>query len=123
LATRSPQRTERFRNFPQYLHTSISDWLQTERPGFDRQQRQRIFSLASCVQASYEAHPASCTLGTRGPLPGGKARTGRDANHSPHLVSWSRMSRDYTSFPLWLVHGIAERLYFTPTQISNSVLH
>jgi hypothetical protein len=32
-----------------------------------------------------EAHPASYPMGT-GPFPGGKARPGRDANHSPHLV-------------------------------------
>jgi hypothetical protein len=25
-------------------------------------------------------------MGTRGPFPGGKARPGRDADHSPHLV-------------------------------------
>jgi hypothetical protein len=27
--------------------------------------------------------PASCTMGTGGPFPGGKARPGRDADHSP----------------------------------------
>jgi hypothetical protein len=29
------------------------------------------------------AHPASCTVGTCGHFPGGKARPGRDADHSP----------------------------------------
>jgi hypothetical protein len=29
------------------------------------------------------AHAASCTMGTGGPFPGGKARPGRDADHSP----------------------------------------
>jgi hypothetical protein len=29
------------------------------------------------------AHPASCTMGTGGPFPGGKARPERDADHSP----------------------------------------
>jgi hypothetical protein len=29
------------------------------------------------------AHPASSTMGTGGPFPGGKARPGRDADHSP----------------------------------------
>jgi hypothetical protein len=28
-------------------------------------------------------HPASCTMGTGGPFPGGKARPGRDNDHSP----------------------------------------
>jgi hypothetical protein len=32
------------------------------------------------------AHPASCTMGTEGPFPGGKTRPGRDSEHSPHLV-------------------------------------
>jgi hypothetical protein len=29
------------------------------------------------------AHPASCPMGTGGSFPGGKARPGRDADHSP----------------------------------------
>jgi hypothetical protein len=41
------------------------------------------FSCSLCVQTGSEAHPASCTVGTRGPFPGGKARPGRDADHSP----------------------------------------
>jgi hypothetical protein len=32
------------------------------------------------VQTGSGAHPASCTMGT---FPGGKARPGRDADHSP----------------------------------------
>jgi hypothetical protein len=36
-----------------------------------------------CVQTGSGAHPASCTMGTEGPLTGGKARPGRDADHSP----------------------------------------
>jgi hypothetical protein len=55
------------------------------------------FSSNLCVQTSSEAHPASCTVGTGGPFPGAKARTGHDADHSPHLVPRSRMSRSYTS--------------------------
>jgi hypothetical protein len=45
------------------------------------------FSCSLCVQTSSGAHPASCTMGTGGPFPGGKARSGRDADHSPHLVT------------------------------------
>jgi hypothetical protein len=40
------------------------------------------FSSILCVQTGSGAHPASCTMGTRGPFPGGKARPGRDAVHS-----------------------------------------
>jgi hypothetical protein len=47
------------------------------RSGFDPQQGQRIFLLASA------SHPASYSMGTGGPFPGGKARPGRDADHSP----------------------------------------
>jgi hypothetical protein len=41
------------------------------------------FSSNLCVQTSSEAHPVSCTMGTGGPLSGGKARPGRDADYSP----------------------------------------
>jgi hypothetical protein len=41
------------------------------------------FSSNLCVQTGSQAHPASCTMGTGGPFPGGKARPGRDADHSP----------------------------------------
>jgi hypothetical protein len=36
-----------------------------------------------CVQTGSEANPASCKMGTSGSFPGAKARTGRDADHSP----------------------------------------
>jgi hypothetical protein len=45
-----------------------------------------------CVQTTSEAHRASYPMGT-----GGKARPGRDADHSSLLVPRSRMSRSYTS--------------------------
>jgi hypothetical protein len=48
------------------------------------------FSCSFCVQTGSGAHPASCIMGT-----GGKARPGRDADHSPHLLPGSRMSRSY----------------------------
>jgi hypothetical protein len=41
------------------------------------------FSSILCVQTGSGAHPASCTVGTGGPFPGGKARPGRDADYSP----------------------------------------
>jgi hypothetical protein len=41
------------------------------------------FSSILCVQTGAGAHPASYTMGTGGPFPGGKARPGRDADHSP----------------------------------------
>jgi hypothetical protein len=56
------------------------------------------FSSNLCVQTGSGAHPASCTMGTGGPFPGGKARPGRDADH--YLLPRSGMSRRYISSPL-----------------------
>jgi hypothetical protein len=44
---------------------------------------ERGFSSSLCVQTGSEVHPASCTMGAGGPFPGAKARSGRDADHSP----------------------------------------
>jgi hypothetical protein len=41
------------------------------------------FSSILFVQTGYGAHPASSTMGSGGPFPGGKARPGRDDDHSP----------------------------------------
>jgi hypothetical protein len=41
------------------------------------------FFSSLCVQTGSGAHPVSCTMGTGGPFSGGKARQGRDADHSP----------------------------------------
>jgi hypothetical protein len=41
------------------------------------------FSSSPCVQTDSGAHPASYPVGTGGSFPGGKARPGRDADHSP----------------------------------------
>jgi hypothetical protein len=45
--------------------------------------RGRGFSSSLCVQTGSGAHSASCLMGTGGPFPRGKARPGRDADHSP----------------------------------------
>jgi hypothetical protein len=34
------------------------------------------FSSSLCVQTGSEAHPASCTMGTGDPFPGGKSAAG-----------------------------------------------
>jgi hypothetical protein len=41
------------------------------------------FSSSLCVQTDSGAHPVSYPMGTGGPFSGGKARPGRDADHSP----------------------------------------
>jgi hypothetical protein len=45
------------------------------------------FSSILCVQTDSGTHPASCPVGTGGPFPGGKARPGREADHSLPLSS------------------------------------
>jgi hypothetical protein len=42
--------------------------------------RDREFSYTLCNQTGSGANPASCTVGTGGSFPGGKARPGRDAD-------------------------------------------
>jgi hypothetical protein len=64
------------------------------------------FSSSLCVQTGSEAHPASYTVGTRGPFSGGKAWPRHDTEHSPHLVLRSRMNRSYTSSPPKHVNGV-----------------
>jgi hypothetical protein len=41
------------------------------------------FSSSPCVQTGSWALPASYPVGTGGSFPGGKARPGRDSDHSP----------------------------------------
>jgi hypothetical protein len=41
------------------------------------------FSSILCVQTGSGAHPAPCKMGSGGPFLGGKARPGREADHSP----------------------------------------
>jgi hypothetical protein len=41
------------------------------------------FSSSPCVQTGSEAHPASYSMDTGGPFPGGNGRLGRDIDHSP----------------------------------------
>jgi hypothetical protein len=45
--------------------------------------RGKGFSYSLCVQTSSEAHPTSCSVGTRDPFLGSKAQPRRDTDHSP----------------------------------------
>jgi hypothetical protein len=66
---------------------------------------QQYFSSSLCAQTGSGAHPASCTMGTGGPFPGGKERPRRKADHL-HLVLRLRMSRGYTSSPPKRLSGV-----------------
>jgi hypothetical protein len=88
--------------------SQYSDWLRTGRPG-DRGSipgKGKDFSSTLCVQTGSEAHPTSCTMGTGGPFPGCKARPGRKADHSPHLLRRSRNNRSSNSSPPKRLHGV-----------------
>jgi hypothetical protein len=55
--------------------------------GFRSPTGREDFSSSSCVQNGSGAHPASYPMGSGGSFPGGKARPGRDADHSPSSSS------------------------------------
>jgi hypothetical protein len=48
--------------------------------------RAEDFSSSFCVQTGSGVQPASCTMGTGGPFPGGKAAGGVTLTTHPHLV-------------------------------------
>jgi hypothetical protein len=63
-----------------YLCNSLTtDWTTGVRSPTEAED----FSSSLCVQTGSGTHLASCPMGTGGPFPGGKARPGRDADHSP----------------------------------------
>jgi hypothetical protein len=64
------------------------------------------FSSILYIQTGSGAHPASCTLGTEGPVPGTKRSGGVTLTTHPHLVPRSRMNRSYTSSPPKRHHGV-----------------
>jgi hypothetical protein len=74
------------------------------------------FSCSLFVQTGSGAHPASCTMGTGGPFSGGKARPGRDADHSPpssaEVVNEQELYLLSPQAPPWRVTRL---LYFTFT--------
>jgi hypothetical protein len=71
------------------------------------------FSSILCVQTGSGVHPASSPMGTGGPFPGGKARPGRDAEHSPpssaQVVNEEELYLLSPQAPPWRVAGL---LYF-----------
>jgi hypothetical protein len=78
------------------------------------------FSSSACVKTVSGAHPASYPMGTGSSFPGGKARPGRDADHSP--PSSTEVKNEYELYllsphlPPWRVAG---QLNFTPTFAKN----
>jgi hypothetical protein len=63
----------------QSVQCLTTDWTTGVRPTTEAED----FFSSLCVQTGSGAHPASCPMGTGDPFPGGKARPGRNADHSP----------------------------------------
>jgi hypothetical protein len=62
----------------------VSDYgLDDRETGVRSPAGEKYFSSIFCVQTGSGAHLASCTMGTVGPFPRGKARPRRNADHSP----------------------------------------
>jgi hypothetical protein len=81
--------------------STVSDYgLDDQEIGFRSPAGAKDFSSNLCVQTSFEAHPASCTMGTGGPFPRAMLTT------HLHLVPRSRMSWSYTSSPPKRHHGV-----------------
>jgi hypothetical protein len=78
----------------------VSDYgLDNRATGVRSKAGEKDFSCILCVQTGSGTHTASCKMGTGGLFPRGKARPGRDVDHSPHLVLRSLMSRSCNSSP------------------------
>jgi hypothetical protein len=69
------------RGIPRYLR-QYNVWLDWT-TGVRSPAGAKDFSSSLCDQIGSEAHPSSHSVGTRGPFPGGNARPGLDADHSP----------------------------------------
>jgi hypothetical protein len=84
--------------------------LNDRRSRFDYRQRRKDFSSSLCVETGSGVHPASCAVGTGGPFPGAKARSGRDADHSS--PSSAEVENEYELYllspqaPPWRVVGL-----------------
>jgi hypothetical protein len=66
---------------PQSVQCLTTDWTTVVSSSAEAED----FSSNLCVQITSEVHPASYPMATGGPFPSGKARQGRDADHSSHL--------------------------------------
>jgi hypothetical protein len=85
------------------LQCLATGW-KTGRSRFGPRQRRKNFSSSLCVQTGSGAHPASCTMGSGGPLPG--VKRGRALTAHKLLVPRLRMSRSYTSSPPKRLRGM-----------------
>jgi hypothetical protein len=92
----------------------VSDYALDDRAIEIRSPTVADFSSSPCVQTGSGAHPASYPMGTGGPFPGGKARPGRDADHSPPSSAEVKNEKElYLLFPHVPPWRVAGQLHFT----------
>jgi hypothetical protein len=82
----------------------VSDYGLDDRAIEIRSLAEAKYSSNLCVQTGSGAHPDSCTMGTGGDFPGGKARPGRDSDHLP--PSSADVVNEYASSPPKRLHGV-----------------
>jgi hypothetical protein len=82
-----------------------------------------------CFQTGSGAHPASYPMGTGGPFPGGKARPGRDADHSPPPSAITSMACSGTAYIaiwhsviFWFFMSISHPRNFSVTCVTQVAL-
>jgi hypothetical protein len=81
-----------------------------------------------CVQTGSGAHPASWPMDTGSPFPGGQARPGRDADHSPQNsaeVKWVGAITPLTMSACMVIAGqiysmLEQRSYDNPRKSTES---
>jgi hypothetical protein len=83
----------------------------------------RDFPSNLCVQTSYGVHPASCTMGTGGPIPRGKSWSGRHTDHSPPHVVLRSWMRSYLSSPPLCLHRSVVGLLYLLTILVSIMIH
>jgi hypothetical protein len=91
---------------------SIVSWLQIRQPGFNPQQEQRIFPLASYVQTSSVAHPASCPMDSRILSPGVKCSWGVTLTTQPIWCRGQEWVGDIRPLPCSTCMAVEGQLYF-----------
>jgi hypothetical protein len=91
---------------------SIVSWLQIRQPGFNPQQGQRIFPLASYVQTSSVAHPASCPMDSRILSPGVKCSWGVTLTTHPIWCRGQEWVGDIRPLPCSTCMAVEGQLYF-----------
>jgi hypothetical protein len=109
----------------------VSDYGMDDRAiGVRSSAGEKDFSSSLCVQTDSGAHPASYTMGTGGPFPGGKARPGRDADHSPpssaEVVNELELYLLSPQAPPWRVEGLLYFFFYflhRESFIRNAALH